>query len=273
MSNFARAALRNWIPPAAMHFLQSWFGSVRFLGDYPTWEAAKRECAGYDSDAILERVKAASLAVKEGRAEFERDSVLFDKIQYSWPVLASLLRIACRNEGNLHVLDFGGSLGSSYRQNRGFLSGLKSLRWSVVEQAHFVECGQKYFQDEALRFFPDIDSCVAYHRPNVILLSSVLNYLEHPYETLQSMIDLGIDYILIDRTPFLEGMRDRLTVQKVSERIYPASYPAWFFSREKFLTFFQGRYRLMEEFDSLDKANFPSHYLGFLLSRSDLPPR
>lgn len=267
MSASARQTLAQWIPPAAKSLLQSRFGSVRFHGDYPTWEAAQRDCAGYDAGSILDRVREASLAVKEGRAAFERDSVLFDRIQYSWPVLASLLWIASRNDGNLHVLDFGGSLGSSYRQNLGFLSGLKSLRWSVVEQPHFVACGKEKFEDGTLRFFPDIASCAAWHKPDVILLSSVLNYLDRPYDMLASMADSGIAHILVDRTPFIEGDRDRLTVQKVSPRIYPASYPAWFFSRRKFFSFFAGRYQLIEEFDSLDRANIPSRYLGFLFAR------
>ena len=40
--------------------------------------------------------------------------------------------------------------------------------------------------------------------------------------------------IIIDRTGFLEGSLDRLTIQNVPPHIYEASYPAWFFSRSKF---------------------------------------
>lgn len=41
----------------------------------------------------------ATLKVKRGEAVFERDSVLFDEIQYSWPVTAALIR-----NGRLHLL-------------------------------------------------------------------------------------------------------------------------------------------------------------------------
>src|SRR5262245_44680393 len=98
-------------------------------GDFADWAEAKRACSGYDSDVILERVKAALLKVKRGEAVYERDSVLFDSKQYSWPVLASLLWIASQHQNRLTVMDFGGSLGSSYFQNREFLGHLTGLRW------------------------------------------------------------------------------------------------------------------------------------------------
>ena len=70
---------------------------------------------------ILDKVLAATLKVKQGQAVFERDSVLFDEIEYSWPLLAGLMWAAASNGGKLNVLDFGGALGSSYYQNRKFL--------------------------------------------------------------------------------------------------------------------------------------------------------
>jgi putative methyltransferase (TIGR04325 family) len=270
MNPSAREILSASLPPALVGLLRAHFGTVRFGGDYPSWEAAMRDCNGYDMASILERVKQASLEVKEGRAVFERDSVLFDRIEYSWPVLACLLWIARRLKSGLHVLDFGGSLGSSYRQNLGFLKGLEPLRWSVVEQAHFVECGRRFFDDGILRFFPDVDDCIGSGKPDVVLFSSVLHYLEKPYEVLEDILSKGIDYIIVDRTPFLKGNRDRLTVQKISKRIYPASYPAWYFSKGKFLRFFENRYDLVEEFDALDHSNIRSRYLGFLFRRRGL---
>src|SRR4051794_32795642 len=80
-----------------------------WAGDYPSWSAARAASSGYDDGGVLERVKTAALAVKEGRAVYERDSVLFDEVQYSWPLLAGLMWIAARSRGRLEVLDFGGA--------------------------------------------------------------------------------------------------------------------------------------------------------------------
>ena len=205
-----------------------------FTGNYTSWQEAVNATEGYDAPTILERVRKATLKVKHGEAVFERDSVCFDYEEYRWPTLGCLLRVAAENGGKLRVLDFGGSLGSFYFQHRKHFRDLKEVRWSVVEQAHFVDCGREEFQDDVLKFYESIDDCMEVGTVDVVFCSSVLEYLEKPYEILESMVRSGIPYILLDRTPFIEGTCDRLTVQHVPATIYPASYPAWFFSEVRF---------------------------------------
>mgnify|MGYP001500873774 CR=1 FL=1 len=48
--------------------------------------------------------------VKNGEAVYERDLVLFDYIEFYWPVLSGVMWVAARNNGRLNVLDYGGSL-------------------------------------------------------------------------------------------------------------------------------------------------------------------
>lgn len=224
-----------------------------FFGDYGSWKEALADSAGYGSPAILDKVRTALLKVKNGQAVHERDSVTFDHKEYAWPVLSALLWIASKNDGRLNVLDFGGSLGSSYFQNLDFLKHLKELRWNVVEQNNFVEAGRKDFEDGHLKFYPSIKECLvasAPSKPQVLLASSVIQYLEKPYEALQEWIDTGFEYILFDRTAFLPD-RDRLTVQKVRPGIYDASYPAWFLNEKRFLEIMSKRYELVVGFGSL----------------------
>ena len=95
-----------------------------FTGDYSSWEEALKFCDGYNKPNILEKVKNSLLKVKKGEAVYERDSVLFDHIEYSMPLLVSLLYMTTVYKNNLNILDFGGSLGSSYFQNRKFLEKL-----------------------------------------------------------------------------------------------------------------------------------------------------
>ncbi|MDB4973971.1 MAG: Radical domain protein [Myxococcaceae bacterium] len=263
----ARARLVDWLPPALSDRLRRYFGSLRFVGDYDAWADAMLACQGYAADSILERVERAATAVREGRAAFERDGVAFSKMQRAWPILANLLWIAQQRDGRLHVLDLGGSLGSSYQQSKSFLEPLRELQWSVVEQPHFVERGQLHFEDAVLRFFPDLVSARQAGRPDVALLSGVLPYVEDPYGMLDSVLEQELEYLLLDRTPLIEGERDRLMVQRLSGHLGDASYPAWFFSRTKFLRWFSGRYRLLEEFDSEDRVHVRARYQGFLFQR------
>ena len=225
----------DWLPPALVRLLRRARGKgIRFKGDFATWEETSTRCTGYDAEEILARVLAATLKVKHGEAAFERDSVLFDEIEYSWPVLAGLMWAAARNGGRLNVLDFGGALGSGYFQNRKFLLALPEVRWNVVEQAHYVEAGQMHIQDEQLRFYKSIEECLTINQPNVVLLSSVLQYLESPIDFIRKLNMVGATCLVIDRTPFSSNGKDRLVVQEVPAAIYSASYPMWIFSLPEF---------------------------------------
>ena len=260
--------LRNCIPPTLCRCYEKYIRKnadihrYGFFGNYSSWDEAYKECTGYDSDIILEKSKKALLKVKRSEAVYERDSVLFDEIHYSWPLLVGLLKAACENGNRLSVLDFGGSLGSSYFQNREMLSGLDSLKWSIVEQPHYVACGKQYFQSSELVFYDDLNTCILQEQPDVLLASSVLQYLEKPYVVLSQIIESQLKWIVIDRTPFLfNDKKDLLTVQKVPPSVYDASYPAWFFNEKQFLSYFRNKYSLVGKFQGFDKANIPSKYL------------
>ena len=239
-----------------------------FTGDYNSWADAMRNSTGYYAGVILEKTCAALLKVKNGEAVYERDSVLFDKIQHSFPVLAGLLRAAQSHDGRLCVVDFGGSLGSSYFQCRDFLRVVQRLEWLVVEQSAHVACGRKNFESEQLRFYNTIEECAESHQPNALLLSSVLQYLPDPYDVLQKILSLHIGHVIVDRTAFLASGRERLTIQNVPDSIYPGCFPAWFFSEIKFIEAINlAGYTLLADFPSADDISpedEKAYFKGFI---------
>lgn len=225
-------------------------GPEVFSGSYPTWNEASADCLGYDADAIFQKTKDAALAVRDGLATYERDSVLFHDRALTWPLMAVLLRQAATDSGRLSVLDFGGSLGSQFFQSRHFIENLPDLSWSVVEQAHYVDFGRNELTLGGLMFFPTIEECVREKDPNVLLLSSVLQYLPDPYGLLDEALKANISALVLDRTPLIAGL-DRLTIQKVTPDIYDASYPAWFLSEEKVRQRIENAgYSLLAEWDA-----------------------
>jgi putative methyltransferase (TIGR04325 family) len=262
--------LKDWLPPAVIRLVRQVRGSgIRFEGAYFTWEEASAHCTGYDAEGILDQVLAATLKVKQGEAVFERDSVLFDKIEYAWPVLAGLLWVAARNGGVLNVLDFGGALGSSYFQNRKFLKTLLDVRWNVVEQVHYADAGRAHIEDEVLRFYGSIEECLVDNTPNVILLSSVLQYFPHPYGLLEELLAVNSDVIILDRTCYLnQGQQELLKVQHVPDSIYVSSYPCHFFVEKKIRDFIASRgYGVHEVFDSIDKLDPIATWKGHIFKR------
>lgn len=89
---------------------------------FNSWADATAHSGGYD-DEIINKILVSARKVRDGEIAYERDSVIFNEIKYSWPLLASLL-LAAETKNNLRVIDFGGSLGTTFRQNSQFLNEL-----------------------------------------------------------------------------------------------------------------------------------------------------
>ena len=240
------------IPPIVLHSYRRFF--VRkisgWFGNYASWAQAYKECDGYDSEVILKAKKHALLKIKRGEAVYERDSVLFSEKQYSWGLLANLLWISGKSDVPVNVVDFGGSLGSTYFQNKEFLEHLPTLTWNIVEQAHIVTEGQAHFEDDTLSFYPTIAQGIKPNRTNICILSSVLQYLEDPFAFIAQLMKYPFEYLIIDRTAFVNEGKTLLTKQIVSPNIYSASYPAYFFNESEFLIQFQAHYRVKNTFES-----------------------
>lgn len=242
----------------------------QFSGSYSNWEHASRAADGYQSPWILERVRHSTARVRDGLAAYERDGVTFDRLDYPWPLLACLMRIALENGSRLRILDYGGSLGSTYFQCRGSLTGLSKLIWNVVEQAHFVECGRREFQTEQLRFAADVDSCLTMGEIDLILLSSALPYLPRPYAILEDLVNRPVPWLLIDRTPVIDANADRLALQQVPAWVYGKAvrYPAWLLSRERIARLCSRTHQLVLEFPGWEGkvavGNQFAHYIGQL---------
>lgn len=241
-----------------------------YRGNYPSWAEARRQSRGYDEPSILEKVRQATLHVLSGKAACERDSVALPCLEYSPQLLQCLQFVAAESHQQLHLLDFGGSLGSSYWQNRQFLTHLERVRWCIVEQPHFVAVGRKEIATEVLRFYDSIDACLASERVDVCLLSGVLQCLEDPYGLLRSLLGRRLRFIVLDRTQFfVADLPDRITIETVDPSVYEGSYPSWFFNLGRFRNFVdQCGYEILAEFDSWERwivDGDPAQNKGFLL--------
>lgn len=281
--------LKAILPPILTDILRS-LRKGKFYGlsgDFVSWAEAKEYVAreygsGYAADNILEQVLAAIQEVRLGRAVFERDGCLFYEQEYNYPFLAALFYslndcLSTRG-GHVDILDFGGSLGSTFFQNRKLLAPF-SCRWHIVEQPHFVQTGRANVPE--ITFHESVEAYMENgESTDVLLLSGVLQYFDQPYTYLERMLSCGFKYILMDRTFFndREPDKDRLTVQTVPPVIYSAAYPAWLLSgRRVGERIEQTGYEKVMQWESLDKmpveeANgrrwtLPS--LGILWKRKD----
>ena len=224
-----KLALREFakmvIPPILLKvLLRLGMGGNRFKYGFENWDAALKLCSGYDSAQITEVTLDASRKVRDGVAAFERDGVIFDSVQHSWQLLSSILGTP-RSGSSLKVLDWGGSFGSTYRQNKGLIEAAGiDLTWVVVEQKHLAEIGTTEFQTENLLFASDLEELTQGDYDLVILASSIC-YVRDPEKILSQILRLKPAAIAFDRTPVTSHSTSDIGIQSVSSSIYRSSYP------------------------------------------------
>src|SRR5665213_2491153 len=148
-----------------------------FHGDYISWAEARAASEGYEDAAVLARVLAATRKVRDGMASWERDGWTFDAPEVNGPLVSVLRSIADEHERRLGVIDFGGSLGSTWWQHCRVLEEMAVIRWRVVEQQHYVAAGCE-FANEVLAFYGTLDEAELKGSSSVILFSSVLPCIE-----------------------------------------------------------------------------------------------
>ncbi len=267
--------IRDFFPPVLWRLLSRIANrpGIEFRGNYNTWEeaVAALNTKGYAEPNILSKTLESVKAVRDGKAVYERDSVLFDEIHYSWPLLVTLMLGGANSEETLKVLDFGGSLGSTFFQKRKFLGLLhKKVAYGVVEQPHYVVAGNEHIKTDGLFFFETICQFVKEKgTPDVVVLSGVLQNLDKPEAIIERITQTKAKYIVTDRTPYmLKGNKERICIQHVPGYIYQAKYPHRFFVEKQLLKQFTDQgYELLERFQALDGQNSYAQWLGHIFIR------
>jgi len=228
--------------------------TVPLHGEFGDWNTACKQATGYHQPVILDRLIAAAeeAAASEGR-KFDRDGVIFDTTITPFPLLAHVLMVIDRDVRPFHVVDFGGGLGSTYRQCRPFLRSVPALRWSVVEQSHVVAAGRSRLQTSELRFLDRLEDAAGDSIVHVVVFSGVLQYLDDPYAVLSQARGLKPRLILIDRTPLCERPSDCYSVQVVDDAIFPARLPVRIFGKGTLEGAVGSGYRKIGEFDAIDQ--------------------
>jgi putative methyltransferase (TIGR04325 family) len=243
--------LRDWVPPVLAKMVRSVCACGHGLkGPYASWAAACRQSDGYDAAVILEAVdRATARALATG--QFSQDGTILATTPFPFPLAACLLRTMAMKGRPIHVMDFGGGLGSVWHRSSGFLDAAVAS-WSVVEQSHFVAAGREKYETSKLRFFETMGEAAAIHPPDAMVFSSVLQYIERPFEVLAEAAALKPVAIVIDRTPYGSLPADVILIQKVPPEIYVASYPLYIFGVRSIQNGLRPEYRRVLDFDAAD---------------------
>jgi putative methyltransferase (TIGR04325 family) len=258
-----KSFLKIICPPVLQILYKKIFSKKYFIRGFNDWETAVKNTTTYNAEEIFSKTLDSARKVRDELAVYERDSVLFEEIQYDWQLLASLLLIAKLKSNRLNVVDYGGALGTSYRQNKKFLDMLDCpVKWIVVEQSRFVQIGKSEFENEVLLFADSLSQLN--FDIDLVLLGGSICYFEEPYKALDEILEVAPKFILITRTPFSDLLKDSLSLQIVPPSIYNASYPIWTFSKENFKGYLSSAYDLIEEWEDGLQADADADAMGML---------
>ena len=138
--------------------------------------------------------------------------------------------------------------------------------WSVIEQSQFVTAGKKHFTDDVIDFCSTIEEAQVRGPVDVVLCSSVLQYIENYRGVLEAVLQSRPAVLIIDRFPASEDGSTYITLQRVPKFIYEASYPCRIFSEKAFLGVVKGYgYKLFEKFESeIDVRYERFDYKGYI---------
>lgn len=81
--------LKSMLPPLITNLLKA--KQKTWTGNFKSWNEAIKETEGYDKENIINSLDLAMQKLINKEFKYERDSVLFDKIEYSLPLLTGIL--------------------------------------------------------------------------------------------------------------------------------------------------------------------------------------
>lgn len=227
-----------------------------------------KHCTGYDDPSITEKALSSILETKDQSDRYERDSSIIEGTpDFAFNSLRWIKEFA--KDKKINLVDFGGSLGSSFFQLKPFLDNY-SVKWNVIEQEHVAAVGKSKLENDQLKFFSNIQNIPDASSISTFFSSSAIQYLQDPYKVLHNL-NLGrFNYLIFDRLSVIESKKDRLTIQIVPKKRYRAIYPCWFLSKKKFLNCLNELgFILVDSFSALGsteatKSISCSEYMGFV---------
>lgn len=225
-----------------------------FDGPLTSWAEAEALATGWESPAIVDKTLALSLKMRDGEIAFQQDTLVHERVTYSPTILAFLARASATGTP-LDIIDFGGSLGTNYYQNRAIIAPAEargSLKWRVVELPKTVALGRKHFANETLRFYDDWQSAADEAHDPKMLFTGSFQCVPDPLTLLDEVAGRHIPLIAFDRLLVSPAAAHEVYVQRPPARYYAATMPVWCFSRSAFEAEMAARgYDLIAEFEQV----------------------
>lgn len=148
---------------------------------------------------------------------------------------------------HLSVLDFGGGFGQEYFNDRNLLKHMNDVEWVVVDQKEHVKYGQQFLENEQLKFAESIEKAggLVKEKFSLLILGSVLQYINSWEEFLEQVIGVGARYILINRQNVAD--EERVCIQNMGN--YGTKSVFRIYNEQELLDKLTTKYEIFDEYE------------------------
>ena len=108
----------------------------------------------------------------------------------------------------------------------------------MIEQKQIVDFANQSLEIKNLSFYESLSVYLKKNKPDIVLLSSVLHYLESPFSLLKLLNKKKVKYFIILKTPFFNN-KSEIKIQVNPQYIYKANYPIRIFNEYLFKSLFR----------------------------------
>jgi putative methyltransferase (TIGR04325 family) len=202
------------------------------------WTVAVRKSSGYESKATIR-----SIIDSDPIASNSESPVKYLSTRYQQIASAFLEGVAdCGNSDRIRVLDIGGGLGDYYFLFEKFAPSLK-LDWTIVETSAVCQLAKNMSE-----WSPNISWTDSIHNVNyqfdIVLMSGVVQCVEHPYDFLFEAIQKG-RFLIINRCPLIKSDRSLLCVLRPGFFESKGSYPIHMLSETELIIYLRSRGQIL----------------------------
>lgn len=260
----------DWLLPPKIKILVRAILS-RFIGfsAVDSWDTAVSKSVGYEANEVIYPIVQDALQLQHAHETATFTTSRYQQIASG--ILYCITQLQKNASESIRVLDVGGGGADYYYQLQRFAPQL-NVEWTVLETPALVkaltdETGLKFSN---LKWVDSLEKTEEAY--DVVLCSSVLQYLEKPWDMLSNLTKKS-QFIVINRIPLVNAPEHFTAVQRIFIRGKRGSYPAHFFSEERFLNQVTQygeitmRWHVLEDQPVIDWKAQPNHGIVLKINR------
>lgn len=201
--------IKNFVPAVIVDFVKYLMRKEPIvLGNYSSYENARANSSDYyDEEIINNAYTKASIFTNQLQSV---KTLTFS--EFDMEVLASLSIV--RSSGNeIKVLDYGGAFGKYFYLVKKIFGDKCNLLWDIYETKDLCFTASKKKYNESIRYLYNTNELrINYY--NLIIVNSSLQYFVNPLESLNQLISLKSQVLLINRIPLSNRKYNHFAIQK-----------------------------------------------------------